>query len=156
MKKLYIVPEGTGIKTKAHKENEFGYSGRVYLHGKLEEMAGYDICQITIKSLQETGLGKEEAVVSGDKYDYRISRDKNGAVLRWWTPYIPNAEIEVEVEGITEPCVGIFWLDPCWSGTEIEIDGKKELAFWSQCGRICLKSDTEAIRTAREQQKRGF
>lgn len=156
MENLYIVPEGSGIKTKKHDSSEFGYSGRVYLHGRLEDMAGYDICNITIKSLKESGLGKEMPVVSGDKDDYCISRDKNGAVVRWWTPYIPEAEIEVKVEGVNEPCVGIFWLDRSWAGTEIEIDGKKELAFWSQCGRICLRSDYEAIRTAREQQKRGF
>lgn len=82
-----------------------------YLHGQLQEDVGYDKGYIeNIKPEQlENRLGY---------LDIKL-----------------NGIYEVEIKGISKPCIGYFWVDSMKFGR----------------GLVCYKDDTEAIEYAREQ-----
>lgn len=67
--------------------NEREYASFWYLHGKLQELVGYDKAIVT--NLKEGGFGK-----ISKEYGYMMCF---------------NGIVPVEIEGIPEPCVGYFW-----------------------------------------------
>ena len=67
--------------------NEREYAGFWYLHGKLQDLVGYD--KATVTNLKEGGFGK-----ISEEYGYMMCFD---------------GIVPVEIEGIPEPCVGYFW-----------------------------------------------
>jgi hypothetical protein len=68
--------------------NEREYASFWYLHGKLEELVGYD--KATVTNLKEGGFGKDSK-----EYGYMMCLD---------------GIVPVEIEGIHDPCVGYFWI----------------------------------------------
>lgn len=68
--------------------NEREYANFWYLHGKLEELVGYDKAAVT--NLREGGFGKDSK-----EYGYMMCFD---------------GIVPVEIEGIPDPCVGYFWI----------------------------------------------
>ena len=56
-----------------------------------------------------------------------------------------NGIIDVEIEGINEPCVGYFWTT---YDKKIYWEGKA-YDFWEQRGLVCLKSDEEGCKDAK-------
>lgn len=64
------------------------YASFWYLHGKLEELVGYD--KATVTNLKEGGFGK-----ISEEYGYMMCLD---------------GIVPVEIEGIPDPCVGYFWI----------------------------------------------
>lgn len=68
--------------------NEREYASFWYLHGKLEELVGYD--KATVTNLREGGFGK-----NSEEYGYMMCFD---------------GIVPVEIEGIPDPCVGYFWI----------------------------------------------
>ena len=67
--------------------NEREYAGFWYLHGKLQELIGYD--KATVTNLREGEFGNDSK-----EYGYMMCVD---------------GIIPVEIEGILEPCLGYFW-----------------------------------------------
>ena len=156
MTKLLIIPCGEGIeKTREYKSEELGHSSAIYLHGKLERMARYDIVDVLVQNLEETGLGRKSPVTDFIGDEYEVHKDKCGNAIYWTTPYIENAVLDVTVDGVDEPCVGIFWVNKFCPGRKVECDGETYLTGWWQCGLVCLKSDKEAIEHALKKQKEG-
>lgn len=68
--------------------NEREYASFWYLHGKLEELVGYD--KATVTNLREGEFGKDSK-----EYGYMMCLD---------------GIVPVEIEGIPDPCVGYFWI----------------------------------------------
>ena len=53
MTNLFIIPCGDGIKkTREYRDEELGYSSGIYLHGKLEEMARFDLVDVILFAVQ--------------------------------------------------------------------------------------------------------
>ena len=57
-----------------------------------------------------------------------------------------NGEFEVEVDGINEECIGIFWTT---RERLVKTDKGIKFKVWDQRGLVCMKTDTEAIERAR-------
>jgi hypothetical protein len=57
-----------------------------------------------------------------------------------------DGEFEVEVKGIKEECIGIFWV-----AHERIVKTDKGISFkvWDQRGLVCMKTDAEAVERAR-------
>ena len=106
------------------KEGRYIWNG-FYLHGKLEEIIGYDLCVV----VNESDLDLEEYPVY-----HTSTRLVKHCLLK------DEGRFEVEVKGINEKCVGYFW-------KEISEDEDRPGIYTraTQRGYICLKSDKEAI-----------
>lgn len=90
------------------------YAGLWYLHGELENLVGYDKAIVT--NLKEGGFSK-----TSSEFGNTMCVDEI---------------IPVEIEGISQPCIGYFWT------TDNTGDS------WIQRGLVCLKSDTEGCKYA--------
>lgn len=90
------------------------YASWWYLHGKLQDLVGYD--KATVTNLKEGNFGK-----LSKEYGYMMCVD---------------GIIPVEIEGVSEPCVGYFWTV------------KRTDDWWDQRGLVCFKSDTEGCEYA--------
>lgn len=111
-----------------------------YLDGELERRCGYD--KATVYNLSEfPNLRKETldwSAISGDC-----------AGVRSYTKHYEmhaDGEFEVEVYGVTEPCIAFFW-----TTRERMVKTDKGISFkvWDQKGLVCMKTDKEAIERAR-------
>lgn len=105
-----------------------------YLHGKLEEMVGYDKAAAT---------NCKSAGYSIPTIHWReIHGNKVVSVLDPLTIHVMhvNAIIPVEVEGVDEQCIGFFWTaneyDVYWNDMKYP--------KWEQRGLVCLMSDKKA------------
>ena len=109
-----------------------------YLHGKLTDIVGYDKAIVT--NCKSGGFSKNTinaGVISGN-------------IVESLSPNYPTCMmcldgiVNVEIEGIPEPCVGYFWTtnhrNVYWEG--------KAYDFWDQRGLVCLKSDIEGCKYA--------
>ena len=145
MKKLKIIcnwdPEFDNVVTlERYKEGDTDRNSWWYLDGQLERECGYD--KGTVYNLSEhPDLRKETldwSAISGDC-----------AEVRSYTKHFEmhaDGEFEVEVHGIKEECIGIFW-----TTRERMVKTDKGISFkvWDQRGLVCMKTDTEAIERAR-------
>lgn len=125
-KTLHIIPDlyyaGSEDYTKKIENvpmEERDNAGFWYLHGKLEELLGFD--KAIISNCKTLGISKPF------KYGDNLTTNKL---------YL-NGIYPCEVEGIEEPCVGYFWATD-------EVDGYR----WMQRGLVCLKSDETACQYA--------
>ena len=108
-------------------------SSHWYLHGKLEDIIGFDKAIAT--NAGELGCLKEmHDEAYGGSVLYQMDLD---------------AIVDVKVEGVDEDCVGFFWTG--WKRT-ITINGE-EFPNWAQLGLVCLKSDKKAIADAMKKYK---
>ena len=121
--------------------NEMDNDSWWYLHGELEDRAGYD--KATCTNCREIGLsfptinwtgitGSEVTSVGNDRLEINVMHF--------------TGIINVEIDGLDEPCVGFFWT------TDERIVQYKDKLYplWKQRGLVCLKSDKEAVEYAKE------
>lgn len=105
-----------------------------YLHGKLEEMVGFDKA-VAINC-------KDAGVSQWTEYPIEISDKREQFAFGWQMKL--DGMIAVKVEGIDEPCVGYFYTAPeYWKKS----DGSY-CKGWRQQGLVCLKSDKKACEYA--------
>lgn len=106
------------------KTREMHLSNWWYLHGKLEEIVGYD--KAMMLNVDELPHKTVPSIV----YDECV--------------ILEDGIYPVEIIGIDEPCVGYFW-------TVIEKDYlyPNKNSSVQQRGLVCLKSDIEACKFAR-------
>lgn len=122
-------------------EKEMDDNSWWYLHGKLEEMAGYDKatcinCReigISFPTINWTGINGSEVI--------EIREDEPEINRMHFT-----GVIDVDINGLDEPCVGFFWV------TDEKIVQYKDRLYplWKQRGLVCLKSDKKAIEYAQK------
>ena len=129
------------VTLERYKNGDTDRNGWWYLDGELERMCGYD--KATVYNLSERPDLRKETL------DWeRIEGDK-ATKMRSYTKHFEihvNGEIEVEVDGVEEECVGIFWTT---RETLVKTDRGIKFPVWDQRGLVCLKSDTESIERAR-------
>lgn len=130
-------------KHKSEKEipkDEMCHNSWWYLHGKLEELVGYDKAITT--NCKSAGYSKETidwSEIHGNEVK-SVFEDKMIPVM-----YV-NAIIPVEIEGIDKPCVGYFW-----TTDEYPIYWKEQsYPYWNQRGLVCFEDDKEACEFALE------
>lgn len=111
------------------KENRLVWAS-FYLHGKLEEIIGYDLCVV----VNESELDLEEYPVY-----HTSTRLVKHCLLK------DEGRFEVEVKGINEKCVGYLW-------KEVSEDESKPGVYHraSQRGYICLERDKESVEQAHQ------
>ena len=116
-----------------------------YLDGQLERECGYD--KATVYNLSEFPNLRKETLdwssISGDQ-----------AEVRGYSKHYEmhaDGEFEVELRGIKEECIGIFW-----TTRERMVKTDKGIRFkvWDQRGLVCMCSDKEAIERARRKRAR--
>ena len=111
-----------------------------YLDGRLERECGYD--KAIVYNLSEHPNLRKETL------DWSSISGKHAEVRGYSKHYEMHAdgEFEVEVYGIKEECIGIFWIT-----RERMVKTDKEISFkvWDQRGLVCMKTDKEAIERAR-------
>lgn len=118
--------------------DELDHNNWWYLHGKLEEIVGYD---------KAVATNCKSAGYSIPTIHWREMHGNK--VISVFDPQIIhamhiNAIIPVEVEGIDEQCIGFFWTtyehDVYWNDVKYP--------QWEQRGLVCLMSDKEACKYA--------
>ena len=150
MKKLKMIcdwdKDYNKIITQEKYENgDLDQNSWWYLDGRLERECGYD--KATVYNLSEFPELQKETLrwksITGDKAEVD-SYNKH-------TEIHANGEFEVEVYGVTEPCIAIFW-----TTRERLVRTDKGISFkvWDQRGLVCMKTDTEAIERARRKRAR--
>lgn len=126
------------IKYEDIPEHERDNNSWWYLHGKLEELVGYDkAIAINCFSL---GISKETlhwSSIHGDNVT-EVYDEKP-----YYRMYF-NGKISVEIDGIDKPCIGYFWTT---DESPIYYKRRKDL-YWCQRGLVCLADDKEACRYA--------
>lgn len=114
-----------------------------YLHGELEKLVGFD--KATVTNCKSGGFAKETinwANIDGNEVTSVISEDP------CYQMYF-NGEVNVEIEGISRPCVGFFYTS---SEQPVYYKGKEYL-FWEQRGLVCFSDDLNAVEYARSMMK---
>lgn len=129
------------IVTKAGHDN-LDHSSGWYLHGKLEDLCHYDIA--TIYNMSEFPEDRRETLMR------KIDSGKINPHLKSYLHGI----YPVKVYGVSEECVGIFWIADeqvktasCFYGNSGD---HRKFIDWDQRGLVCLKSDKEAIEYAKQ------
>lgn len=144
---LHIVPcigeYSAWIKSIPEKDTD--NNSWWYLHGRLEEMIGFDKAVVINCS--------DEEVSSPTIAFSRIDGDQVTSVRHEepWYRMCYNGVTDVKVEGVEESCIGFFWTD---NHHDVFYKGET-YPMWDQRGYVCLKSDEEACKWAAEQQKQG-
>ena len=109
-----------------------------YLHGELECLVGYD--KATATNCKSAGYTKPTVPweeIHGSAVT-KITDQKP-----WWAMCVDGI-IPVEVEGISEPCVGFFW-----TAEYRKIRWQDDVYDkWEQRGLVCLKSDRTGCKYA--------
>lgn len=116
-------------------KDELDFNNWWYLHGKLEDLVGYDKAYTT--NCRSAGYSKQVinyACIKGGKV--RELRE-DGNLLRYEMHL--NGIVPVKVKGVEERCIGYFWTTE-WG--EAEYDGRL-YEIWRQRGFVCLESDKE-------------
>lgn len=113
--------------------DEIGFGGW-YLHGKLEDLVGYDIAYAT--NCRTAGYSRETinySVIRGGK----VVELEEGGKLRHEMHI--NDIVPVKVKGVEESCIGYFWTIVL---TEVQYEGEL-YTIYRQRGLVCLESDQE-------------
>lgn len=133
---LIIVPN----TIKCSLEPDDAFSCGWYLHGKLEDMVGFDLARpINLVSMGYTKDTIDYAVVRGNTVEGVRSENPRHII------HI-NSIIPVKCFSVEEPCVGYFWTIDM---EDIIYRGNK-YPNWMQRGLVCLKSDAQARNWARQ------
>lgn len=131
------------IKLEDIPAEERDWNSWWYLHGELEKIVGYD--KATTINCKSAGYSRE-TINAGEIH---------GSDVINLSPNLPctmmyiNGIVPVEIEGISEPCVGYFWTT---NNRKISWQGK-EYDFWDQRGLVCLKSDQKGCKYAEKKYK---
>lgn len=145
MAKIKIIcnwdPEFDNVVTlERFRNGDLDRNGWWYLDGQLERECGYD--KGTVYNLSEFPNLRKETL------DWSSISGEHAEVRGYSKHYEMHAdgEFEVEVYGIKEECIGIFW-----TARERLVGTQKGIKFkvWDQRGLVCMKTDTEAIERAR-------
>lgn len=141
----YLHPDAKEIIKLAKKENKNNLDNNSwwYIDGKLENLLGYDKGVII-------NMSKFPQYQGDTLFWTKIVGDETKV-----EKFIPKKEIkltgviEVEVLGVTENCIGYFWVTDERTIYAKDRD-KNETTFqnWRQRGIVCLESDTEARKKA--------
>lgn len=110
-----------------------------YLHGKLTDLTGYD--KATTINCKSAGYTKETINVNSICSEVPDSFP--------CTMMCINGIVPVEIEGISESCIGYFWTT---NNRKVKWQ-EKEYDFWDQRGLVCLKSDQEGCEYAEKKYK---
>lgn len=116
-------------------KDELDFNNWWYLHGKLEDLIGYDKAYTT--NCKSAGYSRQQinySCISGRKV--RELRE-DGNLMRYEMHL--DGIVPVKVKGVDERCVGYFWTKEL---TETEYEGK-QYTIWQQRGLICLESDKD-------------
>lgn len=123
-------------------KEELDHNSWWYLHGELESLVGYD--KAFTLNCKSAGYSRETinwAILSGT----RVKKLHEDGVATRFEMYV-NGVIPVEVTGVTQPCVGYFWVT---EEREVEFDGEY-YPVWCQRGLVVLESDWESRKYAME------
>ena len=116
--------------------NERDNSSWWYLHGELEDFVGFD--KATVTNCLSGGFAKQsiryEKIVGGV-----VESVYNNDESPFYRMYF-NGVVDVEIEGINQPCIGYFYTD---KERKVTYKGKT-YDLWKQRGLVCFKSDAEA------------
>ena len=146
-KKLKIIcdrdPNYNNVVTlEKVKGGDTDRNGWWYLDGRLEKECGYD--KGTVYNLSEHPSLRKETLdwesIEGDCVTKMRSYNRHYEMYA-------NGEVEVEVDGIEEECIGIFWTT---RERLVKTDKGIKFKVWDQRGLVCMKTDTEAIERARK------
>lgn len=135
-------PEGTRDYEDIPME-ERDWNSWWYLHGRLEGIVHYD--KATVTNCFSGGFAKETinwGSISGDKVEKLVN----------WRPALMiclDEIVDVEIEGISEPCKGYFWTNNYrtvyWEN--------KPYKIWHQRGLVCLADDKKSCEYALKKMK---
>ena len=122
-------------------EKEMDNNSWWYLHGKLEEMAGYD--KATCINCREIGISFPTinwTEIRGNEVTEIVEEEPERNVMKF------TGIIDVQIDGLDEECVGFFWV------TDEQIVQYKDRVYplWDQRGLVCLKSDKQSIEYAKK------
>lgn len=139
---LEVVVDDASWVDKKHRgdyesvpKDELDFNNWWYLHGKLEDLVGYDKAYTT--NCRSAGYSKQVinyACIKGGKV--RELRE-DGNLLRYEMHL--NGIVPVKVKGVEEPCIGYFWTIVL---TEVQYEGEL-YTIYRQRGLVCLESDQE-------------
>lgn len=132
-------PQGTRSYEDIPDEERDWNSGW-YLHGKLEELVKFDKALVT--NCKSGGFYKKTInykKIVGDKV-IEITKRKPKHMMCF------DGIVDVEVEGIPEPCIGYFWTDSYYT----VYWRKRPYQIWRQRGLVCLKSDIKGCEYAKQ------
>lgn len=146
MAKLKLLPyyheNYDSIAKEAVKTGNFIWGSWWYLHGKLEDILGYDKASV----INAKECPEYIRMIHGID-----SLSGNKAIIP--ELYI-NDIIECEVVGVEEPCIGYFWTTNEWATTISSESGECfDNPHWDQRGLVCLKSDVEGCEYALKKYK---
>ncbi len=114
-----------------------------YLHGKLTDIVGYD--KATTTNCKSGGFSKDTINWS----------EIEGNIVTSLSSDVPTSQIcidgivDVEIEGISEPCIGYFWT----VNKRLIYWNDKSYNYWEQRGMVCTKSDYESCKYAESKYK---
>lgn len=125
--------------------NERDNNSHWYLDGKLEEFVRFD--KATVTNCFSGGFARQSI---------RYEKITNGIVESLYnddeSPFYRmyfNGIVDVEIEGIPQPCVGYFY-----TADERQVTYKgKSYDLWEQRGLVCFKNDIESCKYAYEKMK---
>lgn len=142
MKTLKIVPINSDGTPWCKERTNFNdcekvFSSGWYLHGKLAELVDYDIA--IPQNAKSIGYYYRTKVnyINGPKMKDIF------AVDRFFIP--------VEVEGISEKCVGFFWIEDM----HFDMINGKLYPQWNQRGLVCLESEMAKVAALASDCKNG-
>lgn len=116
-------------------KDELDFNNWWYLHGKLEDLVGYDKAYTT--NCRSAGYSKQVINYSCIKGGKVRELREDGNLFRYEMHL--NGIVPVKVKGVEEQCIGYFWTTE-WG--EAEYDGQC-YEIWRQRGLVCLESDKE-------------
>jgi len=116
-----------------------------YLHGKLEDIFHYD--KATVYNLNSFPKYRKKTV----NWKFISGNTTNVENIEYHYEMHCNDIIPVEVRGVEEKCIGYFWTTEERDVKAITSTGQEEIfSYWKQRGLVCLESDVEANKIARE------
>lgn len=137
----YYYPDAKEIIKLAKKDNKNNLDNNSwwYIDGKLEDLLGYDkgviINMSEFPQYQGDTLSWTKIVGDETYVDKFISKKE----IKF------TGIIEVEVLGVSEECIGYFWVtDERTIYAEDKDKNKTSFQNWRQRGIVCLESDKEA------------
>lgn len=133
---------------EAAGDNNLNHSSGWYLHGKLEELCHYDLA--TIYNMSDFPEDTRETL----RYGLMINNEAKVEKLDYFQKSYLRGVYPVQVYGVREKCVGYFWISEEREYVASIFPGnsedKRKFTDWMQRGLVCLESDKEAIKYAKE------
>lgn len=131
---------------EASEDNNLDHSSGWYLHGKLEELCHYDLA--SIYNMSDFPENIKTTLRWGTMIDDKTTVER----LDYFGKSYLQGIYPVEVYGVSEECIGYFWITDereCVASV-INSGDHRKFTNWMQRGLVCLKSDKEAIEYAKQ------